>query len=232
MTSTTFIYALCEPGTRTVRYIGKADDVPRRLRKHLNESARQKNHLGNWLRAVLARGEKPALVILREVSYSLWKSAEKTYIRIARGLGKDLVNSTDGGEGITMTAEIRAKIGAAHLGRKLSTEVRAKMCIAQKGRTFSPEARAKMSATRLGRKSPMLGRCHSPAARAKMSSSKIGRRASPEHRARQSAAQLGGSCSQETRKKIAAALTGRKRPSEACENMRLAQLSRHAKVDN
>lgn len=115
--TTTFIYALCEPGTRTVRYIGKANNPKERLRTHLQKSGSLKrdNKLGRWLRKV---GE-PTLVILREISVTDWKMAEERYIRLARGCGMDLVNSTDGGEGVhNPSLESRERSRASKLGAK------------------------------------------------------------------------------------------------------------------
>lgn len=54
------------------------------------------------------------MVILRAVPESEGPAAEIKYIRIARSLGMNLVNATDGGDGVTMTPETRKKIGAAH----------------------------------------------------------------------------------------------------------------------
>lgn len=48
--------------------------------------------------------------------------------------------------------EVRAKISAAHRGRKASDEARANMSKASKARTLSPESRAQQAATIRGRK--------------------------------------------------------------------------------
>lgn len=96
MSSATLIYALCEPGTRTVRYIGKANNPAKRLKEHWWTSRKRKNHLGNWLRAL---EERPALVILSEIPHCEWEAEERRFIRAARMLGMPLVNATEGGEG-------------------------------------------------------------------------------------------------------------------------------------
>lgn len=114
---TTFIYALCEPGTTTVRYIGKSNDPAKRLKTHLQKSGSLKrgNKLGKWLLKVGV----PTLVILREVLVEDWEIAEERYIRIARGCGMDLVNSTDGGEGVhNPSAESRERSRVSKLGEK------------------------------------------------------------------------------------------------------------------
>lgn len=120
MPNTTFIYALCEPGSRTVRYIGKSNDPRCRLKYgHLLDSVTRNTHLGRWLKRIARNKQAPNLLILAEVSRRSWKSEERRYIAAARMLGMYLVNSTDGGEGITMTPETRRKIGASLRGNPL-----------------------------------------------------------------------------------------------------------------
>lgn len=187
----TFIYALCEPGTRTVRYIGKANDPKKRLRQHLTKSVRAKTHLGCWLRSLA--GETPNLVILREVPELQWEIAEERYIRLAKGCGMGLVNATDGGEGLNNpSSETRAKIGAANTGEKSgmfgkhhTPEARAKASASLKGKfrgekgpffghTHTPEACAAISASHTGEKHYLFGKHNTPEVRAKMSASHMG----------------------------------------------------------
>lgn len=199
---TTFIYALCEPGTSTVRYIGKADKPEKRLKAHVTTSIHQKNHLGNWLRSLQSKGVAPAMVILREVEYGNWQESEERYIRIARGCGMRLVNSTEGGEGVTITPEILKKIVAKNtgkkrtpeqcdairnrqLGRKLSadwcksiSESKAGEHKGEKNPNFgnrhSLETRARISAAVSGEKHPLFGKKHSLETRALMSKNMAG----------------------------------------------------------
>lgn len=159
MLSTTFIYALCEPGTRTIRYIGKANFPQKRLGVHLRVSAKRQNHLGCWLQNVLERGERPALVILREVPVTMWQEEETRHIKTARALGMPLVNGTDGGDGLhNPSQETRTKIGAAGRGRIPSAETRAKRSAALKGQKRSAETRANIRESRMGSKNPMFGK--------------------------------------------------------------------------
>lgn len=145
----TFIYALCEPGTRTVRYIGKTRYKTRRYQDHLKVSSKKKSHLGNWLRSLTL---PPEFVILRETE-SNGCQEEIRYIDIARRLRIQLVNATDGGEGITMTPETRAKISAAQKGKKLSLETRSRMSISKTGKkrpTFSRRPHSQETKNKLG----------------------------------------------------------------------------------
>lgn len=117
--NTTFIYALCEPGTRTIRYIGKSDDPLRRFKIHLRDGG--VNHKTNWIKVLLSAGQKPDLLILKEVLVIDWEDWERCYIRNAKMLGFDLTNGTDGGDGnCSFSVEIKNKISAALRGNKNS----------------------------------------------------------------------------------------------------------------
>lgn len=196
---TTFIYALCEPGTRTVRYIGKTNDVARRLKEHLKPK-QKKTYLGNLLRSLRVLGTFPEMIIFREVEGD-GSDAEIRYIQRARGFGMRLTNSTDGGEGVTMTPEIRAKIGASHLGvpePPKSLETLAKMSAAARGdknpffgRTHTPKTKALQSALKTGTNHPLFGKPRPPEVRAKISAGNLGKIVTPETCARISASKIG-----------------------------------------
>lgn len=205
--NSTFIYALCEPGTRTVRYIGKANDPAFRFKQHLRQSSRAKTHLGNWLRFVLSVGETPALVVLREVPDAHRELAEERYIRLARGLGMKLVNGTDGGDGCyNPTPETRAKMGSGNRGKTLSAKICARMSESRTGLRATVAHIEANRVAKLGEKNPMFGQTHTPEACAKISATHKGKRPSdatlaaasaatkgvpktPEHNAKNSAAQ-------------------------------------------
>lgn len=162
---TTFIYALCEPDLQVpvIRYIGKTVRLKRRFRDHCNHSFKASTHLGCWLRSLKARSEIPVLMTLTEVPEEIGSAAEILYIRLARENGMDLVNATDGGDGVTMTPQIRKKISDKNKGRIASEEARANMSAAKQGpehrgvnhscfgRTRSEETKIKLRAwVRLG----------------------------------------------------------------------------------
>lgn len=80
---------------------------------------------------------------------------EKLIISCLRSLGHDLVNMTDGGDGMSgfvPSEETRAKRSVAMKGRKFTAEHRAKIIAAQKGREFSDEHRAKLAAAQMGKR--------------------------------------------------------------------------------
>lgn len=149
-----FIYCLKDPTTGDVRYIGKTDNVKKRLRAHLTSSSKERNRLGNWLRSL---SEPPVLVVLHEVAENeSWAEEERRYISCARALGVDLVNATDGGEGApgrVVTSETRAVMRGSHLGVSNgphSPATRAAMSVASRGIPKSPKHCAAISAAKRG----------------------------------------------------------------------------------
>lgn len=176
MPDTTFIYTLNDPrpGHRKA-YVGKANDPFGRLHSpqgHLKD--KNVNHRTCWIAGLKALGLEPILEILDEVPVAEWQFWEREWIRLYRALMFELVNGTDGGDGLGS--------GATHpsFGKPVSLEHRAKISAAQVGRIVSPETRAKISAA------------------------KMGHTVSSETRVRLSAAQTGKVASSETRAKISA----------------------------
>lgn len=202
MRDATFIYALIDPRTREIRYIGKADKPVQRLRVHLCESRTEQHHCARWIRSLAKGGLKPKIQIIDEVSRCEWQAAEAAYIAYFKEEGCDLTNISPGGDGIGS--------GPLHplFGKKTgppSPEHRAKISAALKGKKkppLTPVQRARRSLRLRGEKHPLFGKKHSAEARAKMKSAKVGERNQyygkqlpPEHRA-----------------KISASLTGEKHP--------------------
>jgi hypothetical protein len=191
------IYALLDPSDYAVRYVGYALDGPKRLESHLQQSLKARGHKAAWIRSLRARGERPILVTLEDLSGDVdWRVNERWWIAWMRELGCDLTNTTDGGEGgniaASHTPEAQAKRSASNKGKKRSAEFCRLTSERQKGQVVSAETRAKISAT-------MMGRTLSEETKAKVSASTMGKRKSPEH----------------------AAAIGRSRQGEKCWNARL-----------
>ena len=132
-----FIYALIDPFTFRIRYIGKTDNLKRRLANQLNETSN--TYRCHWLQSLKSKGKKPIQAVLQEVSESEnWQEIEKKWIRIAKKYGWPLVNCTDGGDGVT----------------NLSGESKERMLLTWKGRKHKPETLLKLSASSRGRVKP------------------------------------------------------------------------------
>lgn len=184
------------------RYIGKTiRTLNTRLRDHHTEAkGKAKHHRATWIRSVLDAG---ATLIIKDFEHYFYfdreelkrvgSGPEKKWIASGREQGYDLVNGTDGGEGVvgyTYTDEARAKMSAAKKGKPLSSEHCAKLSAALIGNQYAlgmrhtPETKAKMSEQRKGNQH-RLGIPHTEETKAKLR----GRKASDETRAKQSASQ-------------------------------------------
>jgi hypothetical protein len=118
LTQTTFIYALIDPRDGRIRYVGKANNPQVRLRNHVKESRNgHSDHKARWVRLLLREGLYPKLSILEECSVSVWKERECYWIARLRSEGCNLVNAKDGGDGLELTEEARAKMSAAKKGK-------------------------------------------------------------------------------------------------------------------
>lgn len=165
--ATTFIYALCEPGTRTIRYIGKTIHLKSRLSQHLRKSSKETTRLGNWLRSVITTGKTPDLIELARVVGENWADAERFYIRLARGIGFDLANSTEGGEGSSVSGEEHHNFGC----------------------TSFPGMENLRGAQKSGKDNPMFGKPVPEERRVRISAGLTGLKRSEKTRARMRAAQ-------------------------------------------
>jgi len=224
------IYSLTDPRNGRVRYVGKTNNIRKRLCSHVQEALHRQehNHRCNWIRSLLSAGQTPSLSIL-ESGDGDWVVAEKKWIKNFRDAGYDLVNATDGGEGAegyTPSAETRAKMSRAHKGRSHSEEFciqcreralkqwknpehRARITDSQKKRWQSSELRARQS-------SACKGRTHSAETRAKMSAAAQARAATT------SARMKGHRVSAESRAKIGVASRARSAAISACMKARWA----------
>jgi predicted GIY-YIG superfamily endonuclease len=99
MTATTFIYALLEPDSDDVRYIGKADNPKSRLSEHVNYRAESRTYKSHWIQSLQKQGKNPKLVILEEVPVEQWQEAERRWVAHYQEKGARLTNIHPGGWG-------------------------------------------------------------------------------------------------------------------------------------
>ena len=144
------IYALCDPGTEEVRYIGNTASPTTRLRSHLAEARTgHPCHRCWWLRSL---GEPPTFRSLAVLPPDSGQEMEIRTIALFRSLGYRLTNGTDGGiggAGRRHTREAKARMSAAKMGHTVSAEHRARIAEANRRRINpprTPEQRARMSA--------------------------------------------------------------------------------------
>jgi hypothetical protein len=168
------VYLLKDPRTRAPRYVGiTSRSINKRLRDH--RSDKRHNHRTAWLQSLYKIGLEPIAEILEESEDNYWEDAEMAWILGFKQAGADLVNATDGGEGLNNPSqETREKIGQANMGRIISDETRMKMSLARKGRRPTEETKRKMSRAQMGNKN-CLGYKRSEETRRKISEANIGR---------------------------------------------------------
>jgi hypothetical protein len=141
--NTTFIYALCDPRTLEVRYVGKADNPYRRYCQHLvDKYPCYKTH---WITSLLKQGFNPILQILEQCDESVWKERERDWIAFERKSGCCLTNKTEGGEGYSLGHEVsdsaRKAISYSRLGNKnpmKNPEIAKKASVSFFKKGFSP----------------------------------------------------------------------------------------------
>lgn len=96
MADTTFIYALVDPVTHAVRYVGKSNNPARRLIIHVSGD-KCNTWKDRWLAQLKACGMRPDLRILEECDYATWLTRECWWIQHLRAVGEPLTNIAVGG---------------------------------------------------------------------------------------------------------------------------------------
>ena len=90
------IYALIDPRTKCVRYVGKTKQpLLVRLRKHINDKPKHNTHKHNWIQSLITINLKPEIVMLELCNETNWVEREKYWIQYF----DNLTNLTTGGEG-------------------------------------------------------------------------------------------------------------------------------------
>ena len=179
-----YVYALIDPRSGELRYIGKTcRDVAARVSSHMS-SARNGSpyHSAYWLRQLIKAGMVPDTMILAHAPHADVANLERRYIALLRDVGAKLTNMADGGEGSPginkgrkHTLEARRNMSNAQTGRKHTAATRRKIGLANSGRIHSCEARQKMAKSSTGKK-------HSAATRAKIGVASSGRKISAKTR--------------------------------------------------
>lgn len=154
------IYALIDPRTALVRYIGQSSRGMSRPRAHRGVIRGNTKH-DTWLKSLRSRGLDFEIAVLESDCADL-NASEQWWIAYGRALGWPLTNHTDGGDGCKRrpaSAETRLKLSKALRGRTFSPEWRARISASKRGTVTTAETRAKLAETSRGRK-------HTPEARA------------------------------------------------------------------
>jgi hypothetical protein len=240
-----YVYVLFrESGTPF--YAGKGRGA--RWTTHEKKAVKGRSHKDNIIARILSAGwpSVPKVKIAENLTNGRAAELEVIFIKaIGREPEGPLVNHTAGGDGcVEPSAEVRKKMGAKNIGRRVTVETRAKMSAARRGKRLplesiirgglarrgqkrSLETRAKMRAAKSGKHlteehKAKIGAAQghnqkyviTDAVKAKMRAAKIGKKLSEEHKKHIGLSLKGRSIPLEQRLKISRALTGIKRSAE------------------
>jgi len=150
---TTHIYALIDPETNEVRYIGKANNISQRYRAHLNRVRKHQIHKKNWIESLRRKKLKPIIVVVDTVPIKDWIFWEKYWIAQMKTWGFNLINYTMGGDGCTFGNETSFKKGISpwNIGIPRPDETRQKIRDGNKDKIISKETKQKMSVSHKGK---------------------------------------------------------------------------------
>jgi len=160
----------------TIRYVGVTKKTLRqRFLEHVSKANRgDHTPLCHWIRKLSAAGLKPRIILLEQSPQR--DQCERKWIAKLHQEGCDLLNLTDGGDGmrgLQFSEEHRRRIGEALRGRKRPPEISEMLSRVHRGKKLSAETRRKMSEVRRGKK-------QSEETKAKRRASMVGRKYSAE----------------------------------------------------
>jgi hypothetical protein len=204
---TGIIYGLVDPITSKLRYVGCTINLKRRVKAHLQEAASHTTtHRTAWIKGLLLRNLTPLVIVLEMCSSNDLFDREREYITSLRQRGYELVNSTDGGDGLrNPTKTTREKMSAANKARGMSgiSKLIAGSVAYHTGRPQTPEHIEKRVSQRRGKPSKIADKLRERMRR--LAKLRIGSHLPESTRLKLSQAKMGHSVSQETREKISTA---------------------------
>jgi hypothetical protein len=91
-----FTYGLYSTDENEIRYVGKTNNLNKRLYEHIKDSQRNnKTHKQKWVCKEMNNNNEINIKILEECDDAIWEEREKYWISYYN----NLINHTDGGEG-------------------------------------------------------------------------------------------------------------------------------------
>jgi len=177
-----FIYALYVVSSKSVFYIGKTNDLSKRLGQHKERVfTRKKYDLYKFINFLRDNGDDFEIIALIDVDESEWERFEIEAIRLARESNINIKNISRGGASSPREEQTNKKMSIIMTGRKASDSAKKKMSDAKKGKkpwnagvhtgqcpSKSKEAREKIS-------QKLKGRTYSEETLHRMSVARIGK---------------------------------------------------------
>lgn len=150
------IYAILDPRSNAVRYVGKAVKLNKRISGHLKSAKDNvQGHTYSWIRSIIRDNLLPEFITLEIVNEEDWIEAEQFWIAYFKFLGARLTNKSIGGDGphgCIPSEDTRAKMSKAQKGRKHTEETKIKMSVAKTGVIVSEATKKKLRDVNLGKK--------------------------------------------------------------------------------
>lgn len=120
------IYALTDPATGEVRYIGKANDAQKRFKSHMRET-RRTTPVYCWIHSLRIQGLLPGLQIIAVCDSDRWKEIERKNIADARLINTKLLNVADGGDEPYCPTAVRIANGKQTALTRANTPLKARI---------------------------------------------------------------------------------------------------------
>lgn len=145
----TEIYALCDPKTGCIRYIGQSKDSAERLKRHIRDARRRTTPVYLWISELASKGLVPVVKVLEVTENG--DDGERKQIELSRARGDHLLNVSDGGKHIFISDEQRSANGkimnerlAANKKLHQITKIKRQIASALKEGHVTNETRAKL----------------------------------------------------------------------------------------
>lgn len=150
------IYYLIDQYDR-IGYVGKADDMDKRMISHKHASINNKRYVYCWIRSVGFDNIK--MVLIEECDFSIWRERERFWIAEYKKNSKltNLTNGGDGVDGLKFSEESIKKMSESHKGKIQTNEAKKKLSIYNIENNMSKymnteEAKIKSAKSRIGLK--------------------------------------------------------------------------------
>lgn len=182
---TIYIYTLSDPISSEIKYVGKSINIKNRYMQHIKNCKKEHTLKCEWVKSLLDKGLKPKIFVIDELMYDDWQFWEKYWISQLKTWGFNLLNSTEGGDGVTYHSELtkknisekkkgvkihteehklslseRMKGNTYTLGKKLSEDHKKKISMSNLGKKHTEETKKNISEKNKGKNNGMCGKKH------------------------------------------------------------------------
>jgi hypothetical protein len=116
--SPVFIYALVDPRTDRICYVGKSKHPQVRYKEHLRLYGKRSTPTKSWIKSLYALRLFPKLVIIESCAEDRWEAQERHWIAKYREQEGGILNLADGGATPYCPPSLRKELGRATAKRR------------------------------------------------------------------------------------------------------------------